>query len=57
MFANIEQKAKEIEFVKAHNAMTGQEAHDALSVKYGKEGKPVPQYDWQTRLTTAKKEC
>ncbi len=26
--------------------MIGQEAHDALSVKYGKEGKPMPQYDW-----------
>ena len=26
--------------------MIGQEAHYALSVKYGKEGKPVPQYDW-----------
>lgn len=25
--------------------MTGQEAHDALSVKYGKDGKPVPQYN------------
>lgn len=26
--------------------MTGQKAHYALCVKYGKEGKPVPQYDW-----------
>lgn len=26
--------------------MIGQEARYALSVKYGKEGKPVPQYDW-----------
>lgn len=26
--------------------MIGQEAHYALSVKYGKEGKPVPQYGW-----------
>ena len=39
-------KSKRFVILELLLAMKGQEAHYALSVKYGKEGKPVPQYDW-----------
>ena len=39
-------KSKRFVILELLLAMIGQEAHNALSVKYGKEGKPAPQYDW-----------